>query len=252
MEENRFKRVYLEHQREKQLERSSVVSNYNNRFSCLKDNNVAPPRSDAGRFECLRGSLNHSEQDIRIVNQESNRFSCLASENYERYPRQEIQRTTYLPRPEPRESVNERARRYQEEKKTVSTPPPPPMTFQSDYHFPELGKEQEVLTNSKLPKPAKEVKLPEQKAPINMIVNPIIAPVKKDKVLILSFKDGKVTQKEMYDDGTEIMEAAPIIIKKPTYTSWASVLKKSEPEPEPIINYDQDDEEYSDFSSDDI
>jgi hypothetical protein len=254
LDDNRFKRAYLEHRREKEIERDRIQPNYNNRFACLKDNNVAPPRRDAGRFECLRGPSNYSDQDTRVINRESNRFSCLAGDSYESYPRQETARTTYLPRPEPRESVNEQARRYKEEKKALAPPPPPPpMTFESAYHFPELGKEQEAPTNSKLPKPKQEVKLPEPKAPIDMIVNPIVTNVKKEKVLILSYKDGKVIQKEMYIDGTEINEDKPVIIKKPTYTSWASVLKKPEPKPEPELHsyYDQDDNEYSDFSSED-
>jgi hypothetical protein len=257
MEENRFKRAYLEYQREKQLERDRVIQpDYNNRFACLKDNfsptqNQASPSRDAGRFECLRGPSNYSNQDTRVIDRESNRFSCLASDEYQSYPRQES-RVTYLPRPEPRMSANEQARRYKEEKKMLP-PPPPPMTFESEYHFPELGKEQQAPTNSKMPKPAKEVKLPESKPAIDMIVNPIILPVKKEKVLILSYKDGKISQKEMYQDGTDISEDTPVIIKKPVYTSWASVLKKPEPKPEPELHsyYDQDDNEYSDFSSED-
>jgi hypothetical protein len=89
-----------------------------------------------------------------------------------------------------------------------------------------------------------------------MIVNSIISPIKKDTVLILSYKDGKVTKKEMYEDGTEVTEDKPVIIKKPTYTSWASVLKKQEPvleppELPPYTYYNEDDNYYSDFSSND-
>jgi hypothetical protein len=59
MEENRFKRAYLEYQHEKQLEREKIttaITVSKNRFECLKDTAPIIQKTDgrnAGRFECL-------------------------------------------------------------------------------------------------------------------------------------------------------------------------------------------------------
>jgi hypothetical protein len=46
---------------------------------------------------------------------------------------------------------------------------------------------------------------------------------------MMCFKDGKVVSKEVYEDGTDLPDDnVPVIIKRPKYTSWASVLKKDE------------------------
>lgn len=228
MEDNRFTRAYLEHKREKQREQ---CSNYDNRFSCLRDSVPSPVKKDAGRFECLRGEINSvSHQDVRT--NPNNRFSCLVDESYQSYSRP-VENISYLPRvqyqrSEPRESVNERMKRYQEEKKTVeaSKPPPPPVfSFESGYHFPELGKPQEAPSNSKMPKPKVEVKLPEPKAPKEMIVNTVVVPDKRHTMTIMCFRNGKLETKEVYEDGSDVPQEGPVVLKKPTYTSWASVLK---------------------------
>jgi hypothetical protein len=216
MEENRFLRTYQEHKREKEQ------LNYresNNRFDCLRENRNPPVRQDAGRFECLRGNTSYSNQDLR----EPNRFSCLASDDYQSYPRQQER----VLRPEPRESVNTQMKRYIEEKRAKEPVKPtiPPLTFESNYHFPELGSTPEELTLSKMPKPKPEVKLPEPKAPKEMIVNTILVPDKRKTMTLMCFKNGKLESKEVYEDGTEVPEKGLVVLKKPNYSSWASVIK---------------------------
>jgi hypothetical protein len=244
-EDNRFTRAYIEHKREKQIEH--VKPDYNNRFACLKENN-APIRRDAGRFECLRGDVNinpSESQDSRF----DNRFSCLASDGYQSYPREEyVSKPVYLPRPEPRESVNSRMKRYQEEERikkpiTQVAPPPPVFSFESNFHFPELGKTPDVPTNSKMPQAPKEVKLPEPKAPKEMITHSVIIPIKKKTMTLISLEKGKYVQKEVFEDGTDIPESGIVMVKKPNYSSWASVLK---PEMTETIYYDLDDKKIID------
>jgi hypothetical protein len=225
MEDNRFLRAYQEHKREKEQEQYN--RNTNNRFDCLRENRGAPVRQDAGRFECLRGDNYISfpdSQDSRVNGRDNNRFSCLAGDDY---PRQQ-ERVSYLPRPQPRESVNTQMKRYVEEKRAVeaSKPPPPPVfSFESNFHFPELGKTPETPSLSKMPKPKPEIKLPESKAPKDMIVNTVVIPIKKRTMTLISLSNGKFESKEVFEDGTEIPESGPVIVKKPTYTSWASVIK---------------------------
>jgi hypothetical protein len=239
MEENRFLRAYQEHKREKEQ------LNYresNSRFDCLRENRSPPVNQDAGRFECLRGNSSYSNQDSR-VSSESNRFSCLAGDDYQSYPRQP-ERVTYLPRPEPRESVNDRMKRYQEEKRAIEAakpPPPPEFSYDSNYHFPELGKEQEKPTNSKMPKPKPVIKLPEPKAPKEMILNTILVPDKRKTLTLMCFKNGKLESKEVYEDGTEVPEKGLVVLKKPNYSSWASVIKSERVE---TTLYESEDDDF--------
>jgi hypothetical protein len=119
-------------------------------------------------------------------------------------------------------------KRYQEEeriKKPVAPPPPPVFSFESNFHFPELGKTPEAPTNSKMPKPKEEVKLPEPKQPKEIITNTVIIPIKKKTMTLISLEKGKYVQKEVFEDGTDIPESGIVMIKKPNYSSWASVLK---------------------------
>jgi hypothetical protein len=133
---------------------------------------------------------------------------------------------TYLSRPEPRESINEQMRRFREEKRASQPPPKPALTFESEYHFPELGN----------PQYKPEIKLPESKQK-EMIVNAVILPIKKKTLTVYSFDKGKVITKDIYEDGTDAIESGVIMIKKPNYTSWASVLKEEKNE---IVYYDKE------------
>jgi hypothetical protein len=234
MEENRFLRAYQEHKREK--EQNSP--NYNNRFACLKEDQRLKP--DAGRFDCLKGDNYVSNQDVRVRDSD-NRFACLASDGYQSYPRQEPQRVHYLPRPEPRESVNSQMRRYREERKVIEPPKPPVFSFESNYHFPELGKKDDTTKE-----PPKAVKLPEPKAPKEMIVNTVMVPIQKPTMTVMSLKGGKLISKEVFEDGTEVPESGIVMIKKPNYSSWASVLK---PESKETIFYDLDEKKIIDNSA---
>ena len=223
MEENRFLRAYQEHKREKE----QIQHGYN-RFECLRENGE-PIRQNAGRFECLREE-NYTNTVNRISSEPNNRFSCLVDNGYQSYSVQQSQNVTYLPRieynrPEPKESVNTRMKRYQEEKKVSLPPPEPVFSIDSNYHFPELGKPQEKPSLSKMPKPKPEIKLPEPKPQKEMIVKPIIVPSRKETITMICFKNGKLVTKEVYEDGSDIPETGTVVLKKPTYSSWASVIK---------------------------
>lgn len=243
MEDNRFVRAYQEYKREKE----QTNHNYNNRFECLRETRPSPViREGGGRFECLRGENYISypnSQDTRVNGRDINdRFACLADDRYQSYPRQPPECVHYLPRPEPKESINSQMRRYQEEKRiSIATKPPSPpkLSFDSNYHFPELGKTADVPTNSKIPKPIQEIKLPEPKPQKVMIVNPVVIPVKKETITVLMFNGKSVVSKEVYEDGTSIGESGPVMIKKPNYSSWASVLK---PESTNTVYYDVEEE----------
>ena len=115
--------------------------------------------------------------------------------------------------------------------------------FESEYHFPELGKKTEA---DKKEEPKKEIKLPEPKAPKEMIVNPVIVPIQKATMTVMSFKNGKLQSREIFEDGTEIPESGIVMIKKPNYSSWASVLK---PELKETIYYDMDEKQVIDNSA---
>jgi hypothetical protein len=231
MEENRFLRTYQEHKREKE----QVY--HNSRFDCLRDDRQ-PIRQDAGRFECLKESF--SNQDVRTVVRENNRFSCLIDNNYHSYAQRPYENVTYLPRIEPRESVNTRMRRIQEEKKASLPPPEPVFSIDSNYHFPELGKPQESPSLSKMPKPKPEIKLPEPKPQKEMIVNKVVVPAKKIIMTSICFKNGKLETTDVYEDGSEIPESGMVTLKKPTYSSWASVIKTKSSE----TDYSENDEYY--------
>jgi hypothetical protein len=241
MEENRFLRTYQEHKREK--EQNVIKPNYDNRFECLRETRLAPVREGAGRFECLRSDITSS-----------NRFSCLADDDYKNrsrqseritylprseperiMPRSEPERVVYLPRPEPRESVNTQMKKYVEEKKALK-PSTPVFSFESNYHFPELNKTPETPALSNMPKTIPELKLPEPKPLKDMIVTPIVIPNRKKISTVMFFKNGKLESKDVYDDdGTDVTENNLVILKRPTYTSWASVLK---PESNDKVDYE--------------
>jgi len=207
-EDNRFKRVYLEYKKEKELERNIIKPQYdnNNRFSCLKDNYVPVPVNQAlnerGRFD-LKDTNYSSYPTNQIYNSVQN--TRFISE------RPALQ-THYLPRQAPPRATA-----------IVLPRPPPPLTFQSNYHFPELGKKQEVPSKLK-----QEVKLPESKPVKEMITNQVILPINKEKIVVLSWNKGTLTQKVIYEDGTDILESNNITVKRPAYTSWASVLNPLE------------------------
>jgi hypothetical protein len=129
---------------------------------------------------------------------------------------------TYLPRPEPRESINTQMQRL----KASRPPPKPALTFESEYHFPELIKPQNIP----------EIKLPEQKQK-EMIVNAVIVPIKKKTLTVYSFEKGKVITKDVYEDGTDVIEPGVVMVKKPNYNSWASVLKEEKNE---VVYYDKE------------
>jgi hypothetical protein len=129
---------------------------------------------------------------------------------------------TYLPKPEPPTLIEpteakpkaEPWRRSGQHKKKEE------VVGDINYHFPVLG-----CSRGELPK--SEIKLPESRAPAEMIVKPIVIPTNKKVMTMMCFRDGKVVSKEVYEDGTDLPDDnLPVIIKRPKYTSWASVLRK--------------------------
>jgi hypothetical protein len=236
MNDNRFERAYREYKQEKEQ-----LSRYN-RFECLRGAPLQPPpiRESAGRFDCLVDDNypRHSSTPVRDTvvylprpeppRQEPPR-PAQSQPDYLPKPDPPKESVTYLPRPAPSTKVEstptvkpEPWRRGQAKKDTEPVK-------DINYHFPALG-----CTRGELPKT--EIKLPESRAPLEMIVKPIVVPNNKKVLTMMFFKDGKVVSKEVYEDGTELPDNnLPVIIKKPKYTSWASVLKKEDGE---VVYYD--------------
>lgn len=257
MTENRFERTYQEYKREKEQTRVS------SRFDCLRSEPLRPSpiRESAGRFECLRES---NYQTPPISYRENSRFECLVDDYYPRWepekapirdtivylpkpeppkppmvitppkpppgpvylpkPEPPKESVTYLPKPEPPKLIEPTEAKPKAEPWRRGGQPKKKDEVVGDinYHFPALG-----CSRGELPK--SEIKLPESRAPIEMIVKPIVIPSNKKVMTMMCFKDGKVVSKEVYEDGTDLPDDnAPVIIKRPKYTSWASVLKKDE------------------------
>ena len=243
MTENRFERTYQEYKREKEQLRTP-----NSRFDCLRSTPLQPPqiRQSAGRFECLVDDYYPRSEPVRAPTVYLPKPEPPKPVQEPVYlpkpepPKQEIvylpkpeppkHSTTYLPRPEPPKSAPtptikpEPWRRGQAKKKEEPV-------NDINFHFPALGCKQ-----GELPKSA--IKLPESKAPLEMIVKPVIVPNKNKLLTVISLKDGKFTSRDVYEDGIEVPEdTPPVIIKRPAYTSWASVLKKQEGD---VVYYDVD------------
>lgn len=227
MEENRFLRVYQDYKKEKELERNSIRPTYNNRFDCLKNDTIQ--RESNNRFECLRenSNINSKIQTEPIKHQDHNRFSCLMDD----YKNNSVAETSiynssrninYLPKPEIRESINEQMRRFKEENKVIRLSRKPNFSFESNYHFPELCKSDNIHSES-------------EKKQKEMFVNTTIVPINKKITTRLSYENGKLVSKDVYEDGSSI-EPGIVMVKKSNYTSWASVIKDEKNE---IIYYDK-------------
>lgn len=215
MEDNRFLRVYNDHKREKEAEKQQLAFNRfeNNRFECLRSEPLRPvlEKNTNNRFDCLRGETNRIS--VQSTDKTSNRFNCLIDNNYERYPSSNTKETTtYISRPQPKESINTQMKHYQEEKRIKAKPA---LTVESAYHFPELSKPVDILH-------------PNVKTSEEMIVNSIIIPVKMESRTILLHQNGKIVTKDVYLTGTNVSEEPEVIVKKPHYNTWASVLKKEQ------------------------
>lgn len=228
-EDNRFLRVYREYKEQEQGRRVST----DNRFECLRDTYS----TQDSRFDCLK--------DSPI---ESNKFSCLVDDNYinQRYsprsapyspnysPRQEPyspRSAPYSPRQEPyspKESVNTIARRMIEERRLTQKPK---LSFDSNYHFPELSP---ISTKSR-GMSIDDFKLPESGAKKEMITNVYVTPIIQETVTKLFIDKGKIVQKEVAVDGSELVNK--VIVKKNTYNSWASVIKSKA---DTVITYEQE------------
>lgn len=232
MTENRFERAYQEYKRE----REQISTRVSSRFDCLRSEPLRPPqiRQSAGRFECLADDyyprqvapvqdtivyLPKPEPTKPVQNQPTYLPKPEAPKPIQSQP-------VYLPRPEPQTKVETTPAVKVEPWRRGQAKKPTEPVNDINYHFPALG-----CTRGELPRA--EIKLPESK---EMIVKPIVVPNNKKVLTMMSFKDGKVVSKEVYEDGTELPDDnLPVIIKKPKYTSWASVLKKDEEE---VVYYD--------------
>lgn len=207
MEENRFTRAYQEFKREKEQQTQQQIEK--------KYENISHNRN---RFACL---VEDRSPSVRVSTQD-NRFACLLdnySKPYTNYS-PTYSNATYISRP----------RTEIKPLPPVKKPtPPPPLTFDSTYHFPDLVKNTE---NKSADVAVEKPKL--KKATI-------VETVKIQKGVAytsISFKDGKYIQKDIYEDGTTAGdEKAPLVIKKPIYSSWASVLK---PKINQVVYYEED------------
>lgn len=238
MTENRFERAYQEYKREKEQLRIP-----NNRFDCLKNAPLQPPlpRESAGRFECLvddyypRGEPVRAPTTVYLPRPGPPKTApeppkAITETTYLPKPEPPKQTVTYLPRPEPPKSDPTPAVKPEPWRRGGAKKKEEPVN-DINFHFPALGCKQGEL-------PKAEIKLPESRAPAEMIVKPVVVPNKKPIMTLLCYRDGKMVSREVYEDGTELPEDnAPVIIKRPKYTSWASVLKKNEGE---IVYYDEE------------
>jgi hypothetical protein len=227
-EDNRFLRVYREH---KEQEQGRKV-NTDNRFECLRDTYS----TQDGRFDCLK------DNTIKYSNDISNKFSCLVDDNYinNRYsprsapysPNYSPRSAPYSPRQEPyspKESVNTIARRMIEERRLTQKPK---LSFDSNYHFPELSP---ISTKSR-GMSIDDFKLPEAiESKKEMITNVYVTPIIQETVTKLFIDKGKIVQKEVAVDGSELVNK--VIVKKNTYNSWASVIKSKA---DTVITYEQE------------
>lgn len=229
MTENRFERAYQEYKREKEQLRIP-----NNRFDCLRGTPLHPPpiRESAGRFECLVDDYYPRSEPVRAPPTvylprpgppKSAPEPSKATQEPVNLPKPEPpkQIVTYLPRPDPPKSEPPPAVKPEPWRRGGAKKKEEPVN-DINFHFPALGCKQGEL-------PKSEIKLPESRAPAEMIVKPIVVPSNKVVMTMMCFRNGKVVSKEVYEDGTDLPEdSAPVIIKLPKYTSWASVLKKDE------------------------
>jgi hypothetical protein len=236
-EDNRFLRVYREYKEQEQLRRVSD----DNRFACLKDDYRSI--SD-NRFTSLKSDYQPTTNDD---GDRFNKFSCLVDDNYmniRNTPHSSPRSAPYSPRSapysprsvpyspryepySPRESVNTISRRQLEEKRLNQKPK---LSFDSDYHFPELGKSPESTKSRALS--IDDFKLDSKK---EMITNTYVTPVIQQTVTKIFIEKGKVTQKEVAVDGSELTNK--VIVTKNTYNSWASVIKS---EADKVIKYEKE------------
>lgn len=229
-EDNRFLRVYREYKDQERQEQQRKVSD-DNRFACLKVD--YRPSSD-NRFTCLKETSPINDGD------RFNKFSCLVDDNYmniRNTPHSSPRSVPYSPRSapyspryepySPRESVNTIGRRQLEERRSLQKPK---LSFDSEYHFPELGKSPESTKSRALS--IDDFKLDSKK---EMITNTYVTPVIQQTVTKIFMEKGKVTQKEVAVDGSELTNK--VIVTKNTYNSWASVIKS---EADKTIKYEKE------------
>jgi hypothetical protein len=238
-EDNRFLRVYTEYKQQERQEQQRKISD-DNRFACLKES-YQPSSSSDNRFACLNQSSTNDEGD------RFNKFSCLVDDNYMNIrntprlsPRQEPysprsmpcspHSVPYSPRYEPyspKESINTISRRLSEERRANQKPK---LSFDSEYHFPELGKSPESTKSRTLS--IDDFTLDNKK---EMITNTYVTPVIQETVTRYFIEKGKVTKKDVAVDGSELCNK--VVITKHTYNSWASVIKS---ESNNVIKYEKE------------
>ena len=252
-EDNRFLRVYSEYKQQERQERQERQEKQepqrrasdDNRFACLKEG-YKPSSVTDDRFASLKSDYQPTRVTVDCDGQ-FNKFSCLVDDNYMNIrnsprlsPRQEPysprslpyspRSIPYSPRQEPyspRESVNTIARRLSEERQTNQKPK---LSFDSDYHFPELGKSPESTKTRALS--IDDFKLDSKK---EMITNTYVTPVIQETVTRFFIEKGKVTKKDVAVDGSELCNK--IVVTKHTYNSWASVIKS---EAGNVIKYEKE------------
>lgn len=201
MDENRFIRAYKEFKCEQQ--RHKTV-NPNNRFSCLvEDNNTV--KKENRRVDCL---LN------RVYNVLKPECKTVTTYLPKMFPKASEPIILEIKPPNPKENISNPINIIKEK--------PPDFSFDSSYHFPNLLGESNIVNNP-------EIKMTESNIKNEMIVKSISVPIKKPVFTSLKWNNGTIIKKDIYEDGVEVEENKPrVIVQKPVYSSWASVVKPKE------------------------
>lgn len=195
MEENRFLRVYQEYKKEKE-EKEQEYKRGKEDFNKNYDN----------RFECLK----ESRPDIKEVN----RFECLRDKSIRKH---DIRVINFDDMNKFNCLIDKNTKTDIKEEKVHYLPRHSPL--ETNIHFPSITSNNSIRTSNKL----KE-----------MIVNPILVKDERRTMTMIAFKDGKVSVRDMYEDGSDVLTTPVTIIKKPVYSSWKSVITKDDSQ----IHYD--------------
>jgi hypothetical protein len=202
------------------------------RFECLREEYYTPYSNNAGRFECLADgytSYDIPQQSPIVLSTPTtaNRAEVPASPPHMALEHQHISNValepTYLPKPSSLMGALPHTLpgpAYVPPHKIAGAAPLQITPLETINPFPELPlRRPRLFSVDSMPEAAERT----------MIVAPVITPTDKRVLTSLSMKDGKVVRKEIYEDGTELPDGKPIVIvKRPTYMSWAGVIRQGE------------------------
>jgi hypothetical protein len=195
------------------------------RFECLREEYYTPYSNNAWRFECL-GDGYSSYDTVYLPPQSPIVLSTPTTANRAEVPASPPHialEPTYLPKPSSLMGALPHTLpgpAYVPPHKIAAASPLPITPLETINPFPELPlRRPRLFSVDSMPEAAERT----------MIVAPVITPTDKRILTSLSMKGGKVVQREIYEDGTELPDGQPIvIIKRPTYMSWAGVIRQGE------------------------